>query len=87
MLIPYGVLAEQSENTSVSAFAFAFQRNGMKWAAYVVSACASLGIITNVGISAPPPAPYHEPVIDDLVLRAPTSAPSITARACTVMGS
>ena len=52
MLIPYGILADQSSNTSVSSFAYAFQRAGLHWAAYIVSACASLGIITNVGISA-----------------------------------
>ena len=55
MLIPYGILADESENTSVSSFAFAFQRAGLDWAAYIVSACASLGIITNVGISASQP--------------------------------
>ena len=85
MLIPYGVLAEQSENTSVSAFAFAFQRNGMKWAAYVVSACASLGIITNVGISASLPAPYR-----DLDIRPHSASNNIRAQlrsmSCTVTG-
>ena len=58
MLIPYGVLADQSSNTSVSSFAYAFQHAGLHWAAYVVSACASLGIITNVGISAPQPLTF-----------------------------
>ncbi len=52
MLVPYGILADQSENTNVSGFAFGFQYAGLNWASYVVSACASIGIITNVGISA-----------------------------------
>jgi len=52
MLVPYGVLVERPENTSVSGFSYAFQYAGLEWASYVVSACASIGIITNVGISA-----------------------------------
>ena len=51
MLVPYGVLQAQVENTSISAFAYAFQRAGLKWASYIVSLCACTGIVTNVGIN------------------------------------
>ena len=50
MLVPYGVLASQSEMSDISSFAYAFNRAGLNWMSYVVSFCACMGIVSNVGI-------------------------------------
>ena len=50
MLIPWEVLANQPGDTVVTAFAYAFELNGMHWARYIVALGAVIGICTSTAI-------------------------------------
>ena len=50
MLVPYGVLALLPSSSEISAFSYAFERAGLEWMSYIVSFCACMGIVSNVGI-------------------------------------
>lgn len=50
MLVPYGVLASLTAAEEISAFSYAFKRAGLSWMSYIVSFCACMGIVSNVGI-------------------------------------
>lgn len=50
MMVPYGVLAALPAADEISAFSYAFKRVGLSWMSYIVSFCACMGIVGNVGI-------------------------------------
>ena len=51
MLFPFAGIACQPETVQVAAFAYAFERRGLKWAKYIVAGGASIGVFTSTGIT------------------------------------